>query len=689
MNRSNSSTKSRTKSRSRTKSNSRTKTKSMRAKPENQHLEPIIESQSGVDSQMFSRNKKNQQFVFIVNAHGSIRPNLLKINTHDTRYYDLGTEMHVLMSSGDYSDFAKNTTSDAVQFIKQHRGISSNDVIHKFTKNVDDSVPEAYVFDRDLHMYPFETATHIKRSSPHIFSVGVYEVNPDIHQNLLFGGLSRYKELSVQTKDELVKIANDIDRYYNSYYNRILSISYVASIIAFVLQPIPRTVRDQISAMGVALYKYFSKHYITSNAFKELTKNSVIPIVKEDYTMGEIISELRKIPKYKKGVHHIIVNSCFGGLTNSQHIEQVLKIQDNESRMNVDVHESFYVDAKKIYDLSSDNQHLPIESAIYKLLEMIKVEKSNIETETPVQTHTPFYKRVLCFFKPETKTKKCALYQNNVSIETIVAVCNITKLWLQILEHDPTYLDKRHKNYVTSYNAKYMCSHTIDRAQIDNILRGPTSIPVAVKIPDATDVFLDKFKTSQPEQLRTIIEQIIKRCVFFNGSFDKDMHDLLDEILWYFSVDIQIWHDWIEYNIIFSRDYHELTPAELTRVVDKLGTDENKETLRIMASPDYVDIEAKTFVENELDLGPAQLEETYLHKKTENFDSVFYQLFHLLKYKFDTIPIIYHFPGADDDDLGEEYWKSLLTEPLFMILGRMVHRLNQMGKFHYISARNL
>ena len=678
----------------------------------NQHLdldldldldpESIIESQSGVDdsssSQMFSRNKKNQQFVFIVNAHGSIRPNLLKINTRDTRYYDLGTEMHVLVSSGDYSDFAKNATSDAVQFIKLHRGIPSNDVIHKFAKIVDDSVPEAYVFDRDLSMYPFATSyrevieyKRLQGNNPSVFSVGVYEVNPDINQNLLFGGLSRYQELSVQTRDDLVKIANDIDRYYNGYYNRILSISYVASMIAFVLRPIPRAVRDRISAMGVALYQYFSKHYIASNAFKELTKNSVIPIVKEDYTMGEIISELRKIPKYKKGVHHIIVNSCFGGLTNSQHIEQVLKIQDNESRMNVDVHESFYVDAKKIYDLSSDNQHLPIESALYKLLEMIKVEKSNIETETPVQTHAPFYKRVLCFFKPETKTKKCALYQNNVSIETIVAVCNITKLWLQILEHDPTYLDKRHKNYVTSYNAKYMCSHAIDRAQIDNILREPASMPVAVEIPDATDAFLDKFKTSQPEQLRTMIEQLVKKCVFFNGSFDKDMHDSLDEILWYFSVDIRIWHDWIEYNIIFSRDYHELTPAELTRAVDKLGTDANKETLRIMVSPDYVDVEAKTFVENELESGhlnPAQLEETYLHKKTENFDSVFYQLFHLLKYKFDTIRIIHHFPD-EDDDLGEEYWKSLLSEPLFMILGRMVRKLNQMGKFHYISARNL
>jgi hypothetical protein len=169
------------------------------------------------------------------------------------------------------------------------------------------------------------------------------------------------------------------------------------------------------------------------------------------------------------------------------------------------------------------------------------------------------------------------------------------------------------------------------------------------------------------------------------------MHDSLDDILWNFALNIDIWHDWIEYNIIFSRDYHELTPAELTRAVDKLGTDANKETLRIMVSPDYVDVEAKTFVENELESGhlnPAQLEETYLHKKTENFDSVFYQLFHLLKYKFDTIRIIHHFPD-EDDDLGEEYWKSLLSEPLFMILGRMVRKLNQMGKFHYISARNL
>jgi hypothetical protein len=666
----------------------------MRVKTEIQYLEPIIESaitQSDMEgSQMFGRNKKHQQFVFLVMAHGSIRPNLFKINTRDTRYYDFGTEMHILSNEGNYSNFAKNTASNAVQFIKQNRGIPSYDGIHKFAKIVDESVPEAYVFDRDLHMFPFVTSEsdviehkRLQGNDPYVFSVGVYEVNPAIHQNILFNNLSQYHDLSVQAKDGLIKMANELNILYAIQYKKIVTISYITSLIAYILLPIPKAV--QVGVICITLYKFFFKRYVTSNAFKELTKNSVIPIEKEHYTMSEIMSELRKIPKYKKGIHHIIVSSCFGSLTDSQQIEQVLKIQDNESKMNVDVHKSFYIDAKKIYDLSSDNQHLFPDSAIYKLLEMIEVKKSNIETDTPTQHHPPFYKRVLCFLKP----KKCVLYQNNVSVDTIVAICNITKLWLQILEHDPNYLDKKHKNYVKAYNAKYMCSHAIDRSQIDKILREPVSTPVVIKTDDP-ESFLEQFKTSQPEYLRKLIETNIKRCIFFNGSFDREMYNLLNyDVFLDFALHIEIWHDWNEYNRIFSREYAKLTSSELTKIVEKLGTDENKETLQTMSSPEYIDVDAKTFVENEIEIGnvsETQYEKEYMHVKNENFASVFHQMFHLLKYKFDTIPIIYHVPGMDEDDLGEEYWKSLLTEPLFNILRRMVGKLTYMGKFHYMST---
>ncbi len=619
-------------------------------------------------------------------AHGAIKPNLVRIDTRNTRYYDFGREMQILVNGADLSAFAKNTSADAIKFMKTNRGVASQGYLYKFEKIVDDSVPEAYVFDRDLHMFPFVTDEEsvkmklLEGSDPFIFSVGVHEVNPDINQNLLFNNLSQYRDLTPECRTGLVKIANELSIEYKALYNKLIT---MAAIVAYLLAPIPKVL--DFGMMCFILYKKLITPYVKSNAFKELTKHSVIPITKETYTVSEIMSELRKIPKYKHGVHHIIVSSCFGGLTSSQQIEQVLKIQENEARMNVDVHESFYVDAKKIYDLSSDSQDVPRESPIYNLLQTIEHEKTNIETDNPIQEHTPFYKRVLCFFK----SKKCVLYQNNVTIDAIIAICNITKLWLQILEHDPNYLDKRHQKYVHAYNAKYMCSRSVDKTRVDRILRAPISTPNRFNYTyDDPSLFLETLTTAQPQQLRYLIEKNIKVCIFFqNRPFDNDMYELLNNILLDFFLKIEIQKDWNEYNAIFTRRVALSTPSEIRMIIEKLGTAENNETLRTLSSPDYVDMDAKTFIENELEIGniiEAECENEYNHAKKINFNTHVGEIFYALASDFNARPIIYHVPNMGDPDLGEEYWQSLLSEPLFIIFSRIVGTLARMGKFDYI-----
>jgi hypothetical protein len=619
-----------------------------------------------------------------------MKDNLIKIDTRDTRYYDFGKEMHTLRNGGVFSSFAKNTSADAIQHLKTNRGIASRDgYVYKFASIVDESVSEAYVFDRTLQMFPFVTDEEsvIKHrlmdgNDPTIFSVGVHEVTPDINQDLLFTSLSHYKYLTPECRAGLVKIANELSIEYKANYNKLITL---ASIAAYLYVPVPKVLNFALACF--VFYKKIITPFIKSKAFKELTKNSVIPITKETYTMSEIMSELRKMPKYKHGIHHIIVDSCFGGLTNSHQIEQVLKIQENEARMNVDVHESFYVDAKKIYDLSTDHRDIPPGSPVYSLLQRIKREKINIETDAPIEKATPFYKRVLCFFKP----KRCILYQNNVTIETIIAICNITKLWLQILEHEPNYLDRKHKQYVESYNSKYMCSQSIDKAHIDRILRdGPSSSPATVEYDyDDPSIFLETVTTLQPQRLRDLIEKNIKRCIFFQSILDN-IYDLLNTILADFALRIEIhenFENWIEYTTIFSRNYGLVSLSEKTSIIEKLGSAENKETLRIMTLPDYIDMDATTFVENELEIGnitEAECGQEYIDAKNLNFIRHVDIIFYAIAYDFNTRPIIYHVPGIGEADLGNEYWNSLLTEPLFIIFSRIVETLAQMGKFNYI-----
>jgi len=641
---------------------------------------------------------KNKHFVFIVMAHGAMRSNLIKIDTRDTRYYDFGKEMHTLVSGVRFSDFAKNTPANAIQHLKTNRGVASQGSLYKFENIVDDSVPEAYIFDRDLEMFPFVTDEDsivkyklLEGDDPAIFSVGVHEVNPDINQDLLFSNLSNYRHLNIEARTELIKIANDIRGQYNSDYNRILSTIYIASVVASIVLPVPTMV--QLGVLCVTLYKYFFRHFSETSAFKELTKNSVIPIVKQNYTMSEIMSELRKIPKYRHGIHHIIVSSCFGGLTNSQEIEQVLKIQQNEARMNLDVHESFYVDAKKIYDLSSEHHDISPDSPIYSLLQKIENEKTNIETAAPIEKSIPFYKRVLCLFKSETKPKKCALYQNNVTIETIIAICNITKLWLQILDIEPRYLDERHKKYLHAYNAKYMCSQSIGKDYIDRILQSNAkSTPVFNKyVYRDPALFLENLISlqPQPEMLRCLIEQNIKMCIFFQNKLDN-IYNLVNEILLGFGLKIELLGNmktWIEYTEIFSRKISLVSLPERQMIVENLGTEDNKEMLRIMALPDYVDIEAKSFVDNELEIEnitQAEYEKAYTDAKILNFNGYIDATFYAIAYDFNTRHIIYDIPSIDKPGLRRENWNSLLTQPLFIIFSQIVETLVRMDKFDYI-----
>jgi hypothetical protein len=59
------------------------------------------------------------------------------------------------------------------------------------------------------------------------------------------------------------------------------------------------------------------------------------------------------------------------------------------------------------------------------------------------------------------------------------------------------------------------------------------------------------------------------------------------------------------------------------------------------------------------------------------------EIFYTIASDFNERPIIYHVPNKGEPDLREEYWLSLLSEPLFIIFSRIVETIAR-GKFHYI-----
>jgi hypothetical protein len=633
--------------------------------------------------------KKQDHHVFIILAHGSMQSNMIKIDTSKTHYYDLGKEMHILASNVDFSDFAKNTPSNAVRLLKQNRGILNDFRNIQFETIIDDTVPEAYIFDRHLQMFPFETGQESiskgKLIDPNllIFSVGVYEVNPLLDQTIAFTDISSYKHLSDETKDGLRKIAKELHTFYEFTLNRKKQLAMVLGLITFAVLKLPSKLLNVTFA--AFLFKFFlSQDYAHTKAYKDLTKNSVIPITKTEYTLSEIISELRKIPKYKHGVHHIVILSCYGGLHNKEHVEQIIKIQHNEEKMNVNVHKSFYIDAKRIYDISSDNSHLSSDNDIYNLLEMIKIEKSNIETETPIPTEKPFFSNILCFFKK--KEEKCMLYQNNVTVDAIIAICNITKLWLEILQKKPDYLDDKHRRYVEKYNAKYMCSESIEKEQIDKILDKPISKPVEL-VKDYFTYFFDRYEIEQPEIIRRMIDYNIKLFIYLNT--DIDLIPILNPVLLKYELKIVIpdFEKWRYYlfHFMFKRFAieSEIETSLFIDIVEKFGNEENKESLRAMLSSDYIDIVAKTRVETLIMNGTipeSEFELEYDFQKSKNFTDYKISNFKLYKYKFETTPVIFH-----GENLDQLYWKSLLTAPLLDILHDIIDKLKSLSKDYEIT----
>lgn len=166
------------------------------------------------------------------------------------------------------------------------------------------------------------------------------------------------------------------------------------------------------------------------------------------------------------------------------------------------------------------------------------------------------------------------------------------------------------------------------------------------------------------------------------------MYELLNQILSDFFLKIKIQKDWNEYNILFSSRVTQLTQTEIIRAIENFGTADNNETLRTLSSPDYVDMDAKTFVENELEIEnitEAECENEYIRVKNINFNTHIRKIFYTVASDFNTRPIIYHVPNTDEPDSGEKYWQLLLSEPLFIIFSRIVGTLARMGKFHYIS----
>ena len=642
---------------------------------------------------MSSRHNEKESHVFFVIAHGALKTDLIRIDTSKINYYDFGKEMYILRMSYDFSNFAHNSADNVVKYIKTHRGILSDNEHNVLFENiVDESVSDAYIFDRNLYMFPFVSdEDSIKKGgltddNLHILSTGVYEVNPDILQKICFCPLNEYKDfLSDRSRTDLNNIAKEIYHVWLMNHSRTIQIATIISTITSLF--LPYSTPLILGTITMMIYTLFAKEYINSKAYQELTRHSVIPINKASFTLSEIMTRLRNIPKYKRGVHHIIIISCYGNLTDPQEIEQILKIQQNQAEMNVSVHTSYYNDSKKIYDISSDNEHLSRDDPIYNLLEMIKIEKNNIDTDNSTKRITPFFQRLFCL----KSSKKCVLEKNKLSLDTIISICSITKLWIDILRLDPTYLDERHRDYIESYNKKYRCSQNITPEEVKKIMDMPRSTPVSFHKDKGflqIQNLIHNYENSPPEYLRKIIESIIVNSIFSEGSLDRSMYKIINGILYSFTLELEIIDNWYEINVLLSKKYDKLTKSELKNVVSLIGTDKNKETFQIVSSPEYIDTEAMTFVQNQVDEGivsDKKKRDYYIRRKEENFNTIMSSMFLSLKYRFDEIPILYHIPGMDEADLKESYWKTLSTPELNKILNRIAHKLDELDKLDLIK----
>jgi hypothetical protein len=676
-------------------------------------------------------NKKQKHHVFIILAHGAIKTNLIKIDTRETNYYDFGKEMYTLVTPFDFSEFAKYSVNDAVHFLKENRGVPTNDGgIAKFENIIDKSTTDryGYIFDRDLWMYPF-VSDGIERgvlanNDPSLFKVGVYEVNPNGRkQPNIFLPLSKYTDLSKECRDGLNQIAKELNDMYMIAHNRTVTQYSIRNFI-YGLSRLPL-----VGSLVNSLFNSFAS-YIKHPAFKELTQDSVIPINKESFTLSEIMAKLREIPKYKKGIHHIIIQACYGSLSNTEQIEQILKTQQNQSKIKVSVRESYYIDSKKVYDISSDNQSLLSDDPIYHLLEMINIEKSHIVT---VERDPNIFEKIKSYVPFCTKSNpNCVLTQEKISIDTIISICNIAKTWLEILKLDPHYLDVKRQFYIISFNKKYGCSETIDKEKIKNILEDKknTFIPKVMSIIKFDEHIQKKLsecpeEQSQEEYLRELIivkihkqflldkniledkkntfipkvmslikfdahiqkklsecpeelnqEEYLRELIIvkIHKQFllDKNVLDEFNKLLKAVSI-TAVYDDKVYAIYDLMKNPNRLTTQEQIKIIDFFGTDKNKQIMNILLDKEYIDTEAETHVQNEVEKGAIsedQRIEEYNRIKKKNIESTIDRIFsqvHMV-YAYETFPKMVH-----NSDLDESYWNSLSLSQLIKLF-RTVER---------------
>ena len=618
------------------------------------------------------RNKKQKHHVFIILAHGAIKTNLIKIDTRETNYYDFGKEMYTLVAPFDFSEFANYPVNDAVHFLKENRGVPiKGNGIAEFTNIIDQSTTDryGYIFDRDLWMFPFVTEGIDKgvlaNNDPSLFKVGVYEVDPDGRkQTNLFLPLSEYTDLSNECRDGLNQIAKELTDMYMIEHNRTVTQYSIRNFI-YGLSRLPL-----VGSLVNSLFNYFA-YYINNPAFKELTQDSVIPINKEQFTLSEIMAKLREIPKYKKGILHIIVQACYGSLRNTEQIEQILKTQQNQSKIKVSVRESYYIDSKKVYDISSDNQALLSDDPIYHLLEMINIEKSHIVT---VERDPNIFEKIKSYVPFCTKANpKCVLTEEKISIDTIISICNIVKMWLEILKLDPHYLDIKHQTYIESFNKKYGCSETIDKEKIKYILKGKQSMPDTVNVINF-EKHIQNILEKCPEELshEEYLRDLIIGKIHNQFLLDKNSLDELNKLLRAVSINA-VYNDNVYEIYDLMRNLTTLTIQEKIKIIRIFGTDKNKQIMNILLDTEYIDTEAETQVQNDVEKGAIsedQRIDEYNKRKNKNLYEAIERILNQIhiKYIYDTFPKMTH-----NSDLDESYWNSLSSSQMINILKTIEH----------------
>lgn len=611
------------------------------------------------------RNKKKQEHhVFIISAHGALKTNLINIDSHQINYYDFAKELHTLVIPFDFREFTNYSIKDAVYYLKNNRGVPIQSGIAKFTNIVDSKTTEryGYIFDRHLYMNPFTTNVssiqtgNLKNNDPSIFKVGVYEIKPTQEQYPTnFTELSKFPNISSECRIGLNEIAKELN---DIYIKKIIKSTFRNLIYGL----------SKIPLVGSLFNNSFTS-YINNPAFKELTHDSIIPIDKEYFTLSEIMVKLREIPKYKNGIHHIIMQACFGSLYNTEQIEQILKTGKKQSDIKVDVRESYYKNSKKIYDIPSDNKSLSNDDPIYHLLEMINIEKSHITT---VERHPNIFDKIKSYIPFCVPTDpKCLLTTEKISIDTIISICNIVKLWLEILQLNSTYLNIKHQTYIQSYNKKYDCSQKIDEEKIKNILEDKSFIPKIINTINFEDYIQNKLEECQEDMsLEDYLRDLIIGRIHKQFLIDKNNLDELNKLLKVFSINAVYDNNVFEiYDLMRNAD--TLSIHEKIKIIQICGDEKNKQIINVILDKEYVDTEAETQVQNKLEKGIISTDqriEEYNKIKNVNIENTIKPIFNQIhiNYIYDTFPKM-----VNDSDLDESNWMSFSESQMIEIFKKI------------------